>query len=85
MHLEQLLDHLWDKAAGEPELVSPELYAYERAFRIHQAPAVRAHQAWTDIVVKSRVPDHVQYPKKFGAGDPVHATPLNLKLRPWGQ
>jgi hypothetical protein len=44
MHLEQLLDHLWDEAAGEPELVSPKLYAYERAFRIHQAPAVRAHQ-----------------------------------------
>ncbi len=44
MHLEQLLDHLWDEAAGEPELFSPELYVYERAFRIHQAPAVRAHQ-----------------------------------------
>jgi len=45
MHLEQLLDHLWDEAAGEPELVSPELHANELAFSIPQAPAVRAHQA----------------------------------------
>jgi hypothetical protein len=27
LHLEQLLDHLWDEAAGEPELVRPELHA----------------------------------------------------------
>jgi hypothetical protein len=45
MHLEQLLDHLWDEATGEPELVSPELHANELAFRIRQAPAVTAHQA----------------------------------------
>jgi hypothetical protein len=39
---------------------------------------------WTDLLLELLCWEQLQYTKKFGAIAPVHVTPLNFKLRPYG-